>query len=318
MKRLYLIRDLDKYKIVEDIDEYLRKSISKEEIIQWVKEGKIPDEKYKELAKPLEPLPKELYIDYSETNDGDAFAQFHLRGISPEDYKAYKSGKKSFKDIIIGVSLHCDLRMKFKNGKFIQWVILQDYMTDYIDMLTGKNDPKTGNVSKALIVVKPSSVEPSKNPYKESATSSGKEMLIDEKGAEIVDKYIIHETSFWIDPGNVGSTPYTYAYLGTIWLGKAKALLQRKDAHEYILEPLKSIPRINQELFNGRFIIRAFKDKQGRRWWGWKAKDNPLPMDSIKHSDCGYYYPVYPENIEKFGREVYRDMSRRLFLKKLK
>ena len=114
------------------------------------------------------------------------------------------------------------------------------------------------------------------------------------------------------------NTAYKSAYLSCIWIGKVKALVQRPDLHEYILIPDKNMPKKNQKLFNGRFIIRCFKTPQGeKRWWIWKAINDPYPMDSIEHSDCGHYYPIKAEKLEKLGREAYREESKRKFLEKL-
>jgi len=114
------------------------------------------------------------------------------------------------------------------------------------------------------------------------------------------------------------STPYKWAYMCAIWLGSVKAGVQREDNHEYFSYPSESLPNKNKELFNGRFIIRAFKAGKDKRWWVWKAIDDPYPMDSIMHADTGHYWPIPAGKLEKFGREAYRAESIKKFKQSLK
>ena len=610
--------------------------LSPRKICEWLEKKKIPDEEYQKIAKAGQPLPEILYVDYSE---GMAWAQMHIRGLDPDDTKAYNSGKLSFAELIQGHSIHVDLRMKFEPA-FVQWVITQDEIPDYFDTLIGRRDPKTGNVSKGLAIVKPSAMEPEEKPT-EKAKKDKREPIIDPKDAKEIEKYVLFDYSYIIEAGDVGAclsgntgvltdsgfkeikyikpgefvfgpdgqfhkvlkvkhetndlrdsfyikfgksiktqatwdhpflvaerkiqgnatnqiksmkwlraaeiyelkkkhrqyfkkkfamaipktkdghlpydfadgiivgfilgdgyirrqtpndrrielylneksewwiasllatildgkgielqfdrsrkhtlqfhilsekyieivnqllsnpliifdfkkdfakglifglslsdgdkninsnvritqkkthvnrliplvahhadflvdysidkrtnalrwhlsthyidagdyilksfdieeageigesynltvadvesyyipfaishnTPYKDAYMCCIWLGKAKAGVQREDLHEYFLYPQDDLPERNKKLFNGRFIIRCFKQGKAKRWWVWKATRDPYPMDSIKHCDTGHYWPIPAEELEKFGREAYREESIEAFSKKLK
>jgi len=288
--------------------EVLSKAITKSDVCQWVEEKRIPEDVYEQIAKELEPLPKILYVNYDE---GIAWAQMHIRGLDPDDTKKYQQGKLSFRKLIEGHSIHVDLRIKFKNA-FVQWVITQDHIPDYFDTIIGRRDPKTGNASKGLAIVKPSAEEPEK-----TVKAEPKELIIGPDDAKLIEKYVLFDKSYIIPAGDVGATPYKDAYMCAIWLGKAKAGVQRPDLHEYFLYPNPDLPERNKELFNGRFIIRCFKAGSAKRWWVWKAYDDPYPMDSIMHCDIGHYWPIPAEELEKFGREAYREESQTAFRKKL-
>jgi len=300
---------IDELKHIKEMVEKSMK-ITKSQILEWVEEGKIPKDVYKSIAKDNQPLPKDFYVDYDE---GIAWAQMHIRGLNPEDTKAYKSGKLSFVDLIDGHSIHVDLRMKFKK-RFIQWVITQDKIKDYFDTIIGRIDSKTGNVSKGLAIVKPSAEEPTKTIKK----SKEDELIISKEDAKKIEEYVLFNKSYIIPAGEVGSTAYKDAFMCTIWLGNVKAGLQREDAHEYFLSPNSEIPDKNKELFNGRFIVRAFKADKDKRWWIWKATNNPKPLDPIEHADTGHYYPIPADKIKEFGRERHRDESKRKYVSKLK
>ena len=283
------------------------KAITKEDVCEWLDLKHIPEEIYNELKKELQPLPKICYVDYDE---GIAWAQMHIRGLNIDDTKKYLNGKLSFAELIQGHSIHVDLRMKFKNS-FVQWVITQDHIPDYFDTIIGRRDPKTGNASKGLAIVKPSAEEPTQT------VKAKEDLIIGPEDAKLIEKYVLFDKSYIIEAGDVGATPYKNAYMCAIWIGKVKAGVQRPDLHEYFLYPSSDMPERNQELFNGRFIIRCFKAGKDKRWWVWKAYDDPYPMDSILHADCGHYYPIKAEKIDKFGREAYRDMSVKKFSEKL-
>ncbi|MGQ4895179.1 MAG: hypothetical protein ACP6IQ_11210, partial [Candidatus Njordarchaeia archaeon] len=169
------------------------------------------------------------------------------------------------------VTHNCDLRMKFKNA-FVQWVITQDHIPDYFDTIIGRRDPKTGNASKGLAIVKPSAEEPT-----EEVKAKDKELIIGPEDAKLIEKYVLFDKSYIIEAGDVGATAYKNAYMCAIWIGKVKAGVQRPDLHEYFLYPSSDIPKRNQKLFNGRFIIRCFKAGNDKRRWIWKAYDDPHP-----------------------------------------
>ena len=307
LKGRYILSRTEGGWLFSKYDKTINKSnIKNEELKQWVENGKIPKEIYNDIAKPNQPLDKSFYINYDEANF--AWAQMHIRGLEPEDVKKYKNKKISFEELITGHSIHVDWRMKFKNS-FVQWVITQDHIKDYFDTLIGRRDTKTGNVSKGLAIVKPSAEEPKK------VIKNKKELIISKEDAKLIKKYVLLDKSYLIPPGDVGATAYKWAYMCTIWIGSVKAGMQREDAHEYFSYPANNLPNINKELFNGRFIIRAFKAGKDKRWWVWKAIDNPKPMDPIYHSCTGYYWPIPASQIQKFGRESYREESKKLYLK---
>lgn len=269
-------------------------------IKEFIANGKIPDDIYQKLAKPNQPLPKAFYNNYRE---GYAWAQMHIRGIEKEKYEKYMKNEITFEEMILGDSIHVDLRIKFSDA-FVQWVLTQNEIPDYLDTLLGKNDKRTGNVSKALAIVKPSAEEPVEKAKKEQ------ELIIDKEGAKLIASLINHKKSYFIEPGDVGATAYTYSYMGLIWEGECKTGVQREDMHEYFFYS-------NSDILNGRFICRCFEDKKERMWWFWKARDDPMPLDPIYHCDTGYLYPIPPSKVKKLGREQYVEESKKKYLENL-
>ena len=303
-----------KYLLVDEKtgDEYaLKFETYKREIEKAVK---LTNDTYKLIRKELEPLPNKFYVD---RKDGKCFSQWHLRGILPEDYKAFKKGEKSFQEIIIGRSLHQDLRYKLKGlDKLVQYVITESSMESYVRMMKGELNPEqkgAPNVQKAKILSKPSG-EPTEEWLKRhTVKSEAKGALIDKKGAKIVDKYIMHNKSYWLKPGQVGSTPYTYAYLGTIWTGEVKEGTSRSDLHELFMYPDKNLPNENKELFDGRFIIRCFKgtDNRPNTWWIWKATTSKFPLNPYCSIDAGFHYLIPAEDVKKIGHAAYSEWTKR-------
>ena len=286
-------------------------NLNKETILQWVENGKIPEDEYNKIVKPLEPLPKILYPEYQ---DGYlAWAQWHIRGLEHEDVLKWQKGEISTKELVKGHSLHCDLRMQFgKKKQLQQWVLLDNDMESYLRGFKGEIDPKTNNSQKMLAVVKPSALEPG-NIVKEQ-----RELLLDDKGASIVQEYELKDKSFIIPAGDVGATEYKDAYLMAIWTGRVKFGLQREDAHEMFLYPDDNLPEKNKKLFDGKYIVRCFKAGQDKRWWFFKSFDTPKPLDPIKHSWTAHYWPIPADQIEKFGSPAHRDESKQLYVKYLK
>ena len=175
--------------------------LTKENILEWVDNGHIPDEVYNKIAKNNEPLPKILYPEYQDGNI--AWAQWHIRGLNHDDVLKWKKGEISTKQLVKGHSLHCDLRMQFGPKKQLQqWVLLDNDMESYLRGLHGERDPKTGNSQKMLAVVKPSAEEPQQVVKSNNRT---KEALLDDRGAEIVENYELRNKSFIIDSGDVGA-----------------------------------------------------------------------------------------------------------------
>lgn len=294
-------------------EEYKARDEDTGDFEDWIEDQNIPDEKYKEIAEDNEPLPEKFYIDHRE---GDAWAQFHFRGLTEDDVEKYKDGEMDLENLIQGHSVHCDLRMQLGDD-LVQWVITQDEMKDYLDTLKGDNDPDTGNVSKGLAIVKPSAIEPEKKPEDWKKSDDDEDLILDEEGSKVTAPYILEENSYFIEPGDVGATSKKYAYMTTIWLGKAKAGVQRKDFHEYFLTPDDNLQDKNKELFNGRFVVKVFVPGGDPKWWIWKAKNDPKPIDPLEHADIGHYYPIPAEKIDKRGHEEYIDQSQEKFKEKL-
>ena len=130
-----------------------------------------------------------------------------------------------------------------------------------------------------------------------------------------MDELFIKNKSYWIEPNNVGSTKYTYAYMGLIWMGEVMTGCERHDLHELFI--YKKLAK--DDILDGKFTIKCLKDKTGtKRWEIWKAIRNPKPLDPILHGDLGYHYLVPAEKVDKLGKEGYREVSKKLYLKKLK
>jgi len=124
--------------------------------------------------------------------------------------------------------------------------------------------------------------------------------------AHIYDLMVAEDESFVV--GNMlvkNSTPYKYAYMGLIWIGKVKAGVQRDSLHEYFFYPDEKLPKLNREFYDGRFIFRCFKQPGGPKWWAWKARENPLPLNPTCHCDQGFYEPIKAEEVKHFGKESY-------------
>ena len=286
--------------------------LTKKEILKWVDDGRIPEEVYKQLAKDNQPLPKLLYIDQKS---GRAWAQMHFRGIKEEEYKDFKAGKKKLWEILVGHSVHIDLRISFPGlKKLVQYVITENDIQGMVRMMKGEKRETAGgvmNVQHSMVVSKPSA-EPPEGP--EKFYKAEEFPAIDESGAKLAEKLIMKDQSYWIPPGEVGSTNYTYAYMALIWLGTAITGTERHDLHELFLKKTKA----KDDLFNGKFTIKCLKRPDvTARWEIWKATSNPKPLDSIQHCDIGYHWLVPASKVDKFGREGYRELSQRLFKKKL-
>ena len=231
-------------------------------------------------------------------------SQMHIRGINISDMEAFLKGEKELWEIIIGHSIHIDLRMRFEGmDELVQWVITESDIPSYFRFLRGENDPRTGNVQKALAIVKPKKIE---EPQEEERFKTAEEpRIIDKKGAKMIAEAIIPEGSYIINPGDVGSSPYKYAYMGLIWIGRVKSGIQREDAHEYFFYPDEKLPKLNREFYDGRFIIRCFKQPGTPKWWAWKAKNDPYPLNPYCHLDQGFYEPIKAEEVKHFGKESY-------------
>ncbi|GAH64410.1 unnamed protein product, partial [marine sediment metagenome] len=189
--------------------ERLVEKVVKDDVKISIEEGKIPKEIYKEHAKENEPLPKEFYNDYRE---GEAFIQTHIRGLEPEEVEKYKKGKMTLAELFEGHSIHIDDRMSFSGLKrLVQWVITDNRVQDYLKMLKGELvETASGvkNVAKSFALVKPSAEEPGMI----KKTEEIKEPSISKKGAKILADLQIVKGSYFISPGEVGSTAYRYAW----------------------------------------------------------------------------------------------------------
>jgi len=299
----------DKMFVLERLSEFtprrerLVEKAVKDDVKISIDEGKIPKEIYKEHAKENEPLPKEFYNDYRE---GKAFMQTHIRGLEPEEVEKYKKGKMTLAELFEGHSIHIDDRMSFSGLKrLVQWVITDNRVQDYLKMLKGELvETASGvkNVAKSFALVKPSAEEPGMV----KKTEEIKEPSISKEGAKILADLQIVKSSYFISPGEVGSTAYRYAWMGLIWRGKVKSGIGRKDYHEYFYYPNENLPEKNKELVKGRYVFKAFKRPKGagNYWQVWKATEG-FPADPIEHKDSGYYVLVPAKNLKAIGREHY-------------
>ncbi len=276
----------------------------KEDVGASVEAGKIPKEIYDEHAKPNEPLPKEFY---NAPREGRTWMQTHIRGLEPEQVKAYKAGKISMGEMLEGHSIHVDIRMNLGEKKLIQWVVTDNQVKDYLNMLRGTRVPTAAgvmNVAKSFALVKPSAEEPQEI---RKVAPGLKEAAINPAGARVLADLQIKAGSYFIPAGGVGATAFRDTWMGLIWRGTVRTGVQRKDYHEYFFTPEKGLPKDNAQLLNGRFVVKAFKRKAGKGnyWQIWKAVDKPVPADPIEHKDGGYLFPVPAEELTRMGREFY-------------
>ena len=300
----------DKMFVLERLSEFtprrerLVEKAVKDDVKISIDEGKIPKEIYKTHAKENEPLPKEFYNDYRE---GKAFMQTHIRGLEPEEVEKYKKGKMTLAELFEGHSIHIDDRMSFSGLKrLVQWVITDNRVQDYLKMLKGELvETASGvkNVAKSFALVKPSGEEPETLKKIEGI----KEPSISKEGAKILADLQILKGSYFISPGEVGSTAYRYAWMGLIWRGKAKSGIGRKDYHEYFYYPDENLPEKNKELVKGRYVFKAFKRPKGagNYWQVWKCTEG-FPADPIEHKDSGYYILIPARDLKAIGRERYQ------------
>jgi len=239
-------------------------------------------------------------------------SQWHIRGIKPEDKEAYDKGKMSFEEMILHHSLHQDLRWKLNGISVLpQCTITESDMESYVRGMLGQLNPEQkgpANVQKVKVIPKVEIAKPT------MPKSNMKEFLIDEKGAKLINKIIIHETSYWISPGEIGSLAYSWAYMGTIWTGRVETGLERFDIHELFFYPDDDLPELNREFFDGRFILRAFKGEAargGKTWWMWKSTKNPYPQNPWCYCDQGEHEVLPLDKIKHWGHEDYPEWKTR-------
>ncbi|WAE39499.1 MAG: hypothetical protein QIT36_gp075 [Methanophagales virus GBV301] len=187
-------------------------------------------------------------------------SQWHIRGIKPEDKEAYDKGKISFEEMILHHSLHQDLRWTLNGVSVLpQCTITESDMESYVRGMLGQLNPEQkgpANVQKVKVIPKVEIAKPT------MPKSKMKEFLIDEKGAKLINKIIIHETSYWISPGEVGCvsantlvlTDHGYEYIKHLQpgdlvythKGRFKRVLRviRKEKQNwcYKLSPYKGFP----------------------------------------------------------------------------
>ena len=271
-----------------------RKFDSENEIEKAV--TKLTKDEYKELLKTKDyssiPLPDKYYVSPKK---GEFWAQMHIRGILPEEYEDYKSKKIPLWKAIRNHSMHVDLRCSFAGLKrLFQMVLVENDIDSYLRVMRGQVDPKTKHVSKGLGIVKPSAMEPSER-LKEK-----KEMLLDEAGAKKVANLIIELKSYWIKPGEIGATFKTYSYMGAIVLGKVESGTMREDFKELFLHS----ERENKDLWNGRFIFKAFQ-KPRPLWWIFEAIKTSTPCNPHCEVDSGNFKLIPAERLKYFKKEDY-------------
>lgn len=277
----------------------------------WLDTKEIPKEIYNSIIKSGYPLPSDYYIDHKE---GKAWVQMHFRGIEPEKYESVKSGKMEIWESLVGQSVHMDLRIDFGLDKLVQYVITENNIQSMLNMMKGiKRETANGvmNVQHSKIVSKPSGEPEGDTRYYKSEPEFAS---IDKEGATIAQNLDISDGSYWIEPGGIGATSNTYSYMMLIWEGKILTGTERHDYHELFMYKENS----KDELFNGKFSIKCLSDGTENRWEIWKSISEPLPLDPIMHSDCGYHFLVPADKVDGLGREFYRNVSVDLYEKKLK
>ena len=277
--------------------------IWKETSKNLIKSTALFKEEYEEIVKGynLKPLPNKYY---KSPKKGDFWAQMHIRGVTEEEYKDYKSNKIPLWKAIQNHSMHVDLRCSFPGlERLLQFVLVEDSIDSYIKVMKGAVDSKTGQVSKGLIVIKPSAMEPSERLKKNEEKG---EMLLNESGAKKVANLIIGSKSYWIEPGGIGATKEKYAYMGAIVLGKVESGTMREDFKELFLHA----EGINSDLWNGRFIFKAF-EKPRYLWWLWKAIKTPYPSNPYIEMDQGNFTLLPADRLNKFSKEDYPNFKQR-------
>jgi len=239
-------------------------------------------------------------------------SQWHIRGIKPEDKEAFDKGEISFEEMILRHSLHQDLRWKLNGVSVLpQCTITESDMKSYVRGMLGQLNPEQkgpANVQKVKVIPKVEVAKPT------MPKSKIKEFLIDKEGAKLINKIIIHETSYWISPGEIGSLPYTWAYMGTVWTGKVATGVERGDFHELFFYPDKDLPEPNRKFFDGRFILRAFRGEAargGKTWWLWKSTKNPYPQNPWCYCDQGEHEVLPLDKIKHWGHEDYPEWKTR-------
>jgi len=274
---------------IGDTDEVIDKAtkrLTKEEYKTLIGSG---DYKNKPLASEY----------YSASKSGLFWAQFHCRAILPEDYEKVKSGEMPLWKAIHNHSVHVDIRNSFRGRDFLlQFVLVEDSIESYLRVLRGQVDSDTKQVSKGLIVIKPSAIEPSER--MKDTGGEKKELLLDERGAKIVADLIIKSKSYWISPGNVGASKDKYAYMGAIVLGRVESGIMREDWKELFFYP----QQYNTDLLNGRFIFKAFS-KPRPLWWMFKAYKTSDPANPFCEIDSGNFDVLPAERLKYFKKEDY-------------
>ena len=265
------------------------------------KATKLTRDEYKELLKTKDysgiPLDDKYYVSPKK---GEFWAQMHIRGILPEEYEDYKSKKIPLWKAIRNHSVHVDLRCSFAGMKrLFQLVLVEDSVDSYLKVMKGSVDSKTKQISKGLIIIKKSAEEPGER-LKEK-----KEMLLDEAGAKKVANLIIESKSYFTEPGEVGATKDMFGYMGTIVLGDVKSGCMREDYKELFLYSKEG----NTELWNGRFVVKAFK-KPRMLWWVFKTKE-PFASNPWCHIDKGNFTLKKSEDIKYHSKEEYSEWSNR-------
>ena len=252
-------------------------------------------------------LPTKYYKNHKV---GDFWVQCHIRGISMAEYEDYKSDKIPLWKCFLNHSLHVDWRAKFVGlDRLMQFVLVEDSIDSYLRVMKGEGDPKTKQVGKGLVVIKPSAMEPSDVIKKEK-----KEMLLNESDAKKIESLIIKEKSFFIPPGEVGATKNGYGYLGCIAMGTVDAGSMRNDYKETFCKS-EIGSNENKEIFNGRWIWKAFKEPS--LWWAWEAVKTPEPSNPWIECDQGSYKLKPANQINRFSRKDYPEYKKRIEMCKM-
>ena len=270
------------------------------------KSTELCEETYKILIKTGEfeniPLPKKYY---SSPSSGTYIVQIHVIGITQQEHDDYEAGKIPLWKSFVGHSIHVDWRGKFEGRKeLFQILIVESSIDAYLRVLQGEKDKKTNNIAKGLMIVKDEKID--------SATrkKAKKEMILNPTNAKKIEKFLIKNKSFFIEPNNPGATKDTYGYLGCIGYGDVKTGILREDYFELFCTSASDLPTKNKSIFDGRWIWKAFK-KPRYLWWCWEAASNSNAGNSWIECDRGNYALKPAEEVTRFSKEEYSEYKSR-------
>lgn len=278
-----LVLPYDKYKefegLIKATYEEKQRALSTEDYNALLKETD-----YKNKA-----LPNKYYVNHKE---GDYWAQFHIKGITPSEYKDYKDGKIPLWRTFVNHPMHIDVRAKFETDDLIQFVIQEKSVNSYLKVLEGQVDSNTKRVAKGLVVVK--------------SSEDNKDSILTPTAAKKIAKYIIESKSQWIGPNEAGASINGWGFLGTIVTGEISTGTLRPDWKELFLTPDETLQSKNKSLLSGRWILKALNEPE-HFWLTFKATKDTLPANPYEKMDSGDYQILPATDLKKFNTQDYKN-----------